>query len=590
VDTPHDAEAPDVRMDELPEPDQPIELQEIQATHRYDLRPKRSSWRDKYAYAFTNISVKKGVNTIGVPAVLAMMKEIKQLHDKRTFRPVKSDFLDVRQRSKIIRSHMFLKRKRDSRLKARLVADGSMQERSTSVDVSSPTVSTEALFLTLAIESYERRHVVTVDIEGAYLHADMTSEVYVQLDSIITAMLVSIVPAYEIYVDDTGKMVVILDKALYGCIESAKLFHEHISSTLVNYGYSKNPYDFCVFNKMVYGTQATVTIHVDDLKISCADKRGISDIILELERIYRKINVHDGTVIDYLGMDLDYSTPGVCSITMKSLIEEAIDVYGVDGTAKSPAAQYLFQVSEAAEPLGVKEREDFHSTVQRLLYISKRARPDILTAISFLTTRVTRPTIEDQKKLMRVLQYLNGSKDLALQVSGCDGMMITSYIDSSFGVHPDGKGHTGTVITVGTGAVYCKSGKQKLVAKSSTEAELIGLSDGLSQVLWTRNFLISQGYSVQPATVAQDNKSTIALAEKGRSTSGRTRHVSIRYFFVKDRIESEDIAITYVPSDAMIADFFTKPMQGALFVRLRNAILKGDMRTIAGVCSGTVPG
>jgi hypothetical protein len=238
---------------------------------------------------------------------------------------------------------------------------------------------------------------------------------------------------------------------------------------------------------------------------------------------------------------------------MKSLIEEAIDLYHVDGSAKTPAAQYLFQVSESAELLGMKEREDFHSTVQRLLYISKRARPDILTAISFLTTRVTRPTIEDQKKLIRVLQYLNGSKDLTLQVSGGDGMFITSFIDSSFGVHPDGKGHTGTIITVGTGAVYCKSGKQKLVAKSSTEAELIGLSDSLSQVLWTRNFLMSQGHLMQPATIAQDNKSTIALAEKGRSTSGRTRHVSIRYFFVKDRIDSREIEIKYVPSESMIA-------------------------------------
>ncbi len=101
---------------------------------------------------------------------------------------------------------MFLKRKRDGRLKARLVADGSMQERSTSVDVSSPTVSTEALFLTLAIDAFQRRHVVTVDIEGAYLHADMQSEVFVQLDPIITAILVSMVPSYEEYVDDTGKM------------------------------------------------------------------------------------------------------------------------------------------------------------------------------------------------------------------------------------------------------------------------------------------------------------------------------------------------------------------------------------------------
>ncbi len=77
------------------------------------------------------------------------------------------------------------------------------------MDVSSPTVSTEALFLTLAIDAFQRRHVVTVDIEGAYLHADMKSEVFVQLDPIITAILVTIVPSYEKYVDDGGKMLII---------------------------------------------------------------------------------------------------------------------------------------------------------------------------------------------------------------------------------------------------------------------------------------------------------------------------------------------------------------------------------------------
>jgi hypothetical protein len=222
--------------------------------------------------------------------------------------------------------------------------------------------------------------------------------------------------------------------------------------------------------------------------------------------------------------------------------------------------------------------------VQRLLYISTRARPDILTAVSFLTTRVSSPTEEDNNKLIRVLSYLNGTKELALIISGSDGMVISAFIDSSFAVHPDGKGHSGSVITVGRGAVHCRSRKQKLVAKSSTEADLVGLAEELSQVLWTRNFLQAQGYKMGPAQVYQDNRSTIMLAEKGRSTSGRTRHVSIRYFFVKDRIVSEEVKLGYLNTESMVADFFTKPLQGSLFEKLRTAILGGDLDVIAGVC------
>jgi hypothetical protein len=459
-----------------------------------------------------------------------------------------------------------------------------MQERSTSVDVSSPTVSTEAFFLSLAIDAKEKRHVVTVDIEGAYLHASMQGEVIVELDPIMSAILQQLDAYYSDYVAHDHKLYVILDKALYGCIESAKLFYDHISGSLVAFGFLPNPYDPCVFNRSLYGQQCTITLHVDDLKISCSDGRGVTDVLNELTSVYKKINVHEGKILDYLGMDLDYSESGVVSVSMTSMIEDAIDTYGIDGTAASPAANYLFNISPTAEPLLGIAKQNFHSMVQRLLYISKRARPDILTAVSFLTTRVTTPTIEDNNKLIRVLKYLNGTSDLKLRLSSDDGMVVTSYIDASFGVHPDGKGHTGIVVSLGGGAVYAKSGKQKLVARSSTEAELVGLSDGLSQVIWTRNFLEKQGHQVGPAVVHQDNKSTMALAEKGRSTSGRTRHVSIRYFFVKDRIDSKEIELRYIGTEEMIADFFTKPLQGALFKSMRSKIMNHDMVGIAGVC------
>ena len=118
-----------------------------------------------------------------------------------------------------------------------------------------------------------------------------------------------------------------------------------------------------------------------------------------------------------------------------------------------------------------------------------------------------------------------------------------------------------------------KSSKQKLVTKSSTEAELVALSDGLSMVLWAKNFVEAQGYNVQKAVIHQDNKSTIALAEKGRSTNNRTRHVNIRYFFVKDRIDSGEVEVKYTGTEEMIADFFSKPLQGALFDKFRDKIM-----------------
>ena len=138
-----------------------------------------------------------------------------------------------------------------------------------------------------------------------------------------------------------------------------------------------------------------------------------------------------------------------------------------------------------------------------------------------------------------------------------------AFIDASFAVHPDARAHTGIVITIGCGALYVKSVFQKLVSKSSTEAELIGLSDTIGQVIWTRNFLEALGYRLDPATVYQDNLSTIAMVHNGSPTSHRTRHINIRFFFVKDLEQRGEIMLEHCPSEDMLADF----------IRLRDQIL-----------------
>lgn len=103
-------------------------------------------------------------------------------------------------------------------------------------------------------------------------------------------------------------------------------------------------------------------------------------------------------------------------------------------------------------------------------------------------------------------------------------------MDSSFGVYEDGKSITGIVIMLGGANIHVKSSKQKIVTRSSTESKLVGISDALSQILWSREFLIQQGLSLGPAVIYQDNKSTIFLASKGGSTSDRSRHTKLDIF------------------------------------------------------------
>jgi hypothetical protein len=522
-----------------------------------------------------------------------MIAELSQLQRKNVFIPVDIRRLNHDQRSKILRTLMFLKKKRDGRLKARACVDGSPQKSrfDTETDPSSPTVSLEALMLTCVADAVEGRTVVTADIEGAYLEVHMKDEVYVELDHVLAQLMVQIEPSYKEFMvpkkNGKGyKLVMKLNKALYGCVQSARLFYEHLSKTLIDFGFVANEYDQCVLNKMINGYQCTVVLYVDDLKISCVSKEAVEEVVKHLEKTYTKININRGEVHTYLGMELDYREKGFVRVTMREMVAEAIDMFGesINGTVTTPAAQYLFNVQADAEKLTGGQAELFHSIVAKLLYIAKRARPDILTCVCFLATRVRESNVDDWKKLKRVLTYLSGTRELGLRLSAGDMTLVEAYADASYAVHSDTKSHSGTVITFGEGAIYTKSTKQKIVTKSSTEAELVGLSDSLAQVLWTRYFLQSQGYDVGAVKVYQDNKSAILLAENGKMSSGqRTRHINIRYFFVKDRIDSGEIRVEHMPTEDMLADFFTKPLQGALFIKMRDAIMNpgGGLTTIS---------
>jgi hypothetical protein len=274
-------------------------------------------------------------------------------------------------------------------------------------------------------------------------------------------------------------------------------------------------------------------------------------------------------------MMFNFGKAGEVKVSMDGFINDWIDGSNVHGKASTPALSDLLSVDESSPALGEADAKFFHSHVAKALYAAKRGRPDLLTAVSFLTTRPTKSTEQDMAKLCRLLKYINGTRDLTLTLSAADQDVVVCYIDTSFAVHVDMKSHAGSCITLGKGFFYGKSSKQKLMTRSSTEAELVGATDHYPMAVWSAEFLRQQGKTLGPAIIAQDNMSTIALIHKGRAASEKTRHVDIRYFFLKDRVDQGAVTIQFVPSTDMVADFLTKPLQGELFKKLR-ALLMGE--------------
>ena len=182
----------------------------------------------------------------------------------------------------------------------------------------------------------------------------------------------------------------------------------------------------------------------------------------------------------------------------------------------------------------------FHKVVAMVLYLTKRTKPECLVAVAFLAIRVNKCTIDDVEKLQRLVRWIYATRDSGVVLRpGAGGIAVKFFVDASYGVHSDGRSHTGSCVVIGdVGAVHCRSSKQLIVTKSSTEAELVRLSDSANQGIFIRTFLISQGYKMKPATIYQDNQSCMALVERGRSGAERTRHTQIRYFWVKERVDT----------------------------------------------------
>ena len=127
---------------------------------------------------------------------------------------------------------------------------------------------------------------------------------------------------------------------------------------------------------------------------------------------------------------------------------------------------------------------------------------------------------------------------------------------------------------MGRGFPIVSSTKQKLNTRSSTESELVGVDDMMPSILWTRYFLQAQGYKVSDNVIFQDNKSTMLLERNGKiSSSKRTKHINVRYFFITDRISKGEVRVEWCPTKDMVADFMTKPLQGSLFKKFRDLIM-----------------
>ncbi|KAI2512474.1 Reverse transcriptase (RNA-dependent DNA polymerase) [Fragilaria crotonensis] len=569
-----------------------IETARVIAITMCHMADMRFNPKCKTAHQFIqSYSLMKGLKKFGHKGREAAYKEMKQLHERVVFKPIKIAELTEQERQRAMESLIFLVEKRDGTIKGRTCANGSTQrEYMDREEAASPTAMTESIIITGVIDAKQCRDIMTADIPNAFVQTDIDKKeigerIIMKIRGPLVDMLLELsyetYAPYVVYEGSNKVLYVAMEKALYGMLQSSLLYYKKFRKDIESIGFVVNPYDPCVANRTVNGKQHTVTWHVDDLKSSHVDPKVNDEFLNWLKKKYASDEIGEVKAVrghqhDYLAMVLDYSSPGVLKLDMTKYVKTMVEDFPLtlSGTGASVDEQVVYRGSQVEE-VGRRASEYFSYFCYERNVLCKRARQDVQPGIAFLSTRTSEPTEQDWAKLVKLMLFLKATQNDVTTMEADDSQTIKWYVDASFAVHRDYKSHTGATMTLGKGVLSSVSTKQKVMSRSSTEAELVGLDDVISKILWSKLFIVAQGYNVKTTIIYRDNTSAMKLEENGKSSSGkRTRHFHIKYFYITDLIRRNEVTIEYCPTDAMIADYMTKPLVGAKFIHFRASIMR----------------
>jgi hypothetical protein len=261
-------------------------------------------------------------------------------------------------------------------------------------------------------------------------------------------------------------------------------------------------------------------------------------------------------------MKIDRRTDGIL-VTMPGYAQECVSSFLEHDSVEpctTPAEDKLFDFDESSPMLDSAKAKTFHSLAAKVLYLATKTRPDIMPTVCFLMSRARCCTSEDWAKLKYLFSYLSCTTHYGIFYRSGAPATLSAYVDASHGTHmEDGTSRTGIVITMAGGAVCFKSMRQTLVTTSSTEAELVALSEGSKLVMWLRYLMSDLNLcDLGPTVVYQDNTSAISIIMNDKTKQQRTRHINCKYFAVRQYIREKCVILQHLAGTEMLADILTK--------------------------------
>jgi len=453
------------------------------------------------------------------------------------------------------------------KFKARLVIKGFSQRPG--IDYSetfSPVAHAESFRIIMALSAQQGLFLRQIDVVGAFLNGDIDGDIYMKQPDGFT-------------VSGKERLVCKLSKALYGLKQAGMIWNQQLDNFLVDkLHFRRTIADPCVYFQKQDNFMAIILVHVDDIIIAHNDLSLCDSIVSSLKS---KWNVTDlGEPSRVLGMQLERSDQtGSIFLHQQEYIEELLVRFNMKECKTVPTPhQPGHYLSTTMSPSTEEERTDmktvpYSELVGSLNWLATSTRPDIANAVGTLCRFISNPGRQHWTAAQRVLRYLSGTSEFGLRFSISNSDDISSlygYSDADWAGDPDTRrSTTGFVFTVHGAPVSWKSKLQQSSALSSVEAEYIALCGASREAKWIRQLLFEINQPEPKATIIyDDNKGCISVSGNNR-TDSRTKHIDVKYHYVRQMILNQQIKIEYLPTQDMIADIFTKPTSTATFSRLR---------------------
>ena len=497
--------------------------------------------------------------------VKSITSEIENIVNSGGLLPIMFSDIPAKDRKDVIPAFMFLKDKYLSdgtfdKMKSRMVTEGNQQNPDTIGDTYSPTVNPMSVMvqLNLAAENKDTS-IGAYDVISGFLNTPVRPgrRIFVKVRSDVATFWIQRYPEMKKYLHTDGCLYFELTKFLYGLAEAPHQFNLYLDSKLKEIGFEPTKADPCLYTLKTEDGLSLLSTHVDDMLVTAPNTETRNWIEEQLERHFKLVKQHDN--VSYLGMSIKRSEDGGITVDQSGYVQKILEQYLPNKLRKaptSPATSSLLEEAECEEC----DKKYYLSLLMSLMFLARFTRPDILMPVTYLATKCSNPNKKDLTQLNRVLHYLQGCPKKSVNFSPVKIKEVKIFADASHGIHSDGKGHGGIMVTLGSGPIISRSYKLKLTTRSSSESELVVLEEASTYAIWMRCLLDELGHPAggKPATIYQDNKSTIIMAFKGGSFK-RNKHMIIRDSYINERITEGDVKLQYLPSIVMPADILTKP-------------------------------